>query len=280
MTEETRMSTGTAAFATPVAAPAIPARQRLLDWMGEHPGTSRLLVVAFFLLVWEVAARAFGDPLFIASPVQVVLALKPLLATPGVTQALIVTGWELALAFLLSAMFGIAAGTWLGLSQFAARSFMPIVLLLYATPQVTIIPIFMIVFGIGPASKVAYGFSHGIFPIIVTVAAGVRNVSQPLVVSARSMGAGRAQILRHIVFPHMIPSLFTGLRLGMTATLLGVILAELYASLTGVGFFSRQFAQAFQPALLFALIVMVAAIAILINEVLRRAELRMTAWRN
>jgi ABC-type nitrate/sulfonate/bicarbonate transport system permease component len=78
----------------------------------------------------------------------------------------------------------------------------------------------------------------------------------------------------------MIPSLFTGMRLGMTATLLGVILAELYASLTGVGYFSRQFADAFRPALLFALILLVALIAILFNEVLRQAERRLTAWRH
>lgn len=253
--------------------------RRMLHWLAAHPGWSRLLVIVTLLALWEITADLFGDPLFVASPSQVLAALGPMLMTPGIPEALSVTAWELAAAFALSAVVGIAFGTWLGLSPFAERSFMPIVLLLYATPQVTIIPIFMIAFGIGPASKIAYGFSHGVFPIIVTVAAGVRNISPILLVSSRSMGADGRQILRHVVFPHMIPSLFTGMRLGMTATLLGVILAELYASLTGVGYFSRQFAQAFQPAELFGLIALVAAIAILINETLRRAELRFTIWR-
>ena len=273
------MASQTTSLDADIAHPPPPRRRSLLEWLGDHPGLSRWLVIILFLVLWEVLARAFGDPLFIASPVQVTLALKPLLATPGLPHALLVTAWELAIAFALSAIFGIAVGVWLGLSPFAERSFLPIVLLLYATPQVTIIPIFMMVFGIGPASKVAYGFSHGIFPIIVTVAAGVRNISPLLLLSSHSMGADGTQVLRHIVFPHMIPSLFTGMRLGMTATLLGVILAELYASLTGVGYFSRQYAQAFQPASLFGLILIVALMAILINEILRRAEFHLSAWR-
>ena len=113
----------------------------------------------------------------------------------------------------------------------------------------------------------------------MTVAAGVQNIKPILLTSSRSMGASRWQIFQHVVFPHMIPSLFSGMRLGMTATLLGVILAELYASTTGVGFFSQQFANNFQAPLLYGLIFIVAAIAIIINEVLRRAEARLTRWR-
>ena len=93
-------------------------------------------------------------------------------------------------------------------------------LLLYATPQVTILPLFILYFGIGPASKIAFGMSHGMFPIIVTVAAGVQNIKPILLLSARSMGASPRQVLRWVIFPHMIPSFFTGMRLGMTAALL------------------------------------------------------------
>lgn len=254
-------------------------RRRRLSGLSIPPAATRLVVIVAALALWQVLASAFADPLFVASPSQVIARLGPLLATPAIGTALFVTAWELAFAFALAAVVGIALGLVLGLSRFANRSFMPIVLLLYAMPQITIIPLFIVVFGIGPASKVAYGFSHGVFPILVTVAAGVHDISPTLLASARSMGASRRQILRRVVLPHLVPSLFTALRLGMTATLLGVILAELYVSLTGVGYFSRQFAEAFKPAELFGLIAIVAAIAILINEALRRAELRMTAWR-
>src|SRR5207237_8602922 len=144
----------------------------------------------------------------------------------------------------------------------ARKSFMPIILLLYGTPQVTILPLFILYFGIGPASKIAFGVSHGFFPIIVTIVAGVQNIKPILLTSARSMGASRWQILRHIIFPHMIPSFFAGMRLGMTGVLLGVLLAELYVSTAGIGYFTALFTQSFDPTPLFGPIAMLPAIAI------------------
>ena len=124
---------------------------------------------------------------------------------------------------------------------------MPIILLLYGTPQVTILPLFILYFGIGPASKIAFGVSHGIFPIIVTIVAGVQNIKPILMTAAHSMGASRWQIFRWVIFPHMIPSFFAGMRLGMTGVLLGVLLAELYVSTAGIGYFTQLFTQNFDP---------------------------------
>src|SRR5215218_3263619 len=97
------------------------------------------------------------------------------------------------------------------------------------------------------AMSVAFGVSHGIFPIIVTIVAGVQNIKPILLVSARSMGANRWQIFRWVIFPHMIPSFFAGMRLGMTGVLLGVLLAELYVSTAGIGYFTTLFTQNFDP---------------------------------
>jgi NitT/TauT family transport system permease protein len=156
---------------------------------------------------------------------------------------------------------------------------MPIILLLYGTPQVTILPLFILYFGIGPASKIAFGVSHGIFPIIVTVAAGVQNIKPILMVAARSMGADRWQIFRWVIFPHMIPSFFAGMRLGMTGVLLGVLLAELYVSAAGIGYFTTLFTQNFDPTKLLGLISVLAAMAIALNELIRRAEVHFARWR-
>jgi NitT/TauT family transport system permease protein len=129
-------------------------------------------------------------------------------------------------------------------------------------------------FGVGPASKVAFGFTHGIFPIMVNVVAGMRDLNPIFLRAANSMGARRGQILRHVVFPHLVPYLFSGMRLAMAMTLLGVILAELYASVDGVGYFAQLYAESFDSAQLFALILALACIAGLLNELARRAE----AW--
>src|SRR5207302_4271581 len=125
-----------------------------------------------------------------------------------------------------------------------------------------------------------FAVSHGIFPVIVTVVAAVQNIQPILLTSARSMGASRWQIFRWVIFPHMIPSFFAGMRLGMTGVLLGVLLAELYVSTAGIGYFTTLFTQSFNPTKLLGLIAMLAAMAIALNEMVRRAELRYSRWRN
>jgi NitT/TauT family transport system permease protein len=251
----------------------------LRTYLLRRPAVARLLVIVAMFLFWEAAARWWVDPIFLSPPSKVFTALDTVFETRGVPAALRLTFWELAVAFAISVVIGLVVGLAVGLSKFSHRSFMPIILLLYGTPQVTILPLFILYFGIGPASKIAFGVSHGIFPIIVTTVAGVQNIRPTLMVAARSMGANHWQIFRWVIFPHMIPSFFTGMRLGMTGVLLGVLLAELYVSTAGIGYFTSMFTQNFDPTKLLGLISMLAAMAILLNEIIRRAEVRFARWR-
>jgi ABC-type nitrate/sulfonate/bicarbonate transport system permease component len=244
-----------------------------------RPGLVRLAVVLALLLLWEIAARFWIAPMFLSPPSKVIANIGALFETRNVPRALQVTFWELAVAFAMSVVIGLIVGLAVGLSRFSNRSFMPIILLLYGTPQVTILPLFILYFGIGPASKIAFGVSHGIFPIIVTIVAGVQNIKPILMTAARSMGASRWQIFRWVIFPHMIPSFFAGMRLGMTGVLLGVLLAELYVSTAGIGYFTQLFTQNFDPTKLLGLISVLAAMAIVLNEIVRRAEVHFGKWR-
>jgi ABC-type nitrate/sulfonate/bicarbonate transport system permease component len=245
-----------------------------------HPGVARLAAIATLVAIWEVAARFFMDRDFISPPSTVLASFGSVLGTPGVSAAVAVTLYEIAVAFVLSVIIGVAVGLAVGLHRFAHQSFMPIVLLLYGMPQVTILPIFILLFGIGAASKIAFGVTHGMFPIMIAVAAGVQKIEPPLLLSARSMGASRAQMLRYVIFPHMVPSLFAGMRLGMSGVLLGVFLAELYVSTAGIGYFTTIFSQNLQPTKLIGLVSIIAAIAIVLNEIVRRAEMHYGRWRN
>jgi ABC-type nitrate/sulfonate/bicarbonate transport system permease component len=244
-----------------------------------RPGLVRLAVVLALFLLWEIAARYWIAPMFLSPPSKVIANFGALFDTRNVPQALQVTFWELAVAFAMSVAIGLVVGLGVGLSRFSNRSFMPIILLLYGTPQVTILPLFILYFGIGPPSKIAFGVSHGIFPIIVTIVAGVQNIKPILMTAARSMGASRWQIFRWVIFPHMIPSFFAGMRLGMTGVLLGVLLAELYVSTAGIGYFTQLFTQTFDPTKLLGLISVLAAMAIVLNEIVRRAEVHFGKWR-
>ena len=249
-------------------------------FMLARPGLARLGVIALLFGIWEIAARFYVDKMFLSPPSSVFTSLQSVLLTPGVPAALRLTFFELFVAFALSIAIGLSVGLMVGLNRFSHRSFMPIILLLYGTPQVTILPLFILYFGIGPASKIAFGVTHGMFPIMVTVIAGVQNIKPILLTSARSMGAGRWHIFRWVIFPHMIPSFFSGMRLAMTGVLLGVLLAELYVSTAGIGYFTTLFTQNFDPTKLLGLISMLAAMAIGLNELVRRAEIRFSRWRS
>jgi ABC-type nitrate/sulfonate/bicarbonate transport system permease component len=259
---------------------AVPFGRRLKRWFLARPGVARLGVIALLFIVWEIAARYFVDKIFLSPPSAVFTQIQTVFETAGVPNALRVSAYEIVLAFAMSVVIGLVVGLAVGLHRFSHRSFMPIILLLYGTPQITILPLFILYFGIGPACKIAFGVTHGMFPIIVTVVAGVQNIKPILLTSAKSMGASRWHIFRWVIFPHMIPSFFSGMRLGMTGVLLGVLLAELYVSTAGIGYFTTLFTQSFNPTKLLGLISVLAAMAILLNEIVRRAEIHYSRWRS
>jgi NitT/TauT family transport system permease protein len=248
-------------------------------WLLAHPGAARIVVIALLVGTWEFAARFLLDRDFISPPSTVLMSLGALFATPCVPKALVLTLYEIGIGFMLASLIGVTVGLAVGLGRFAHKSFMPIILLLYGLPQITILPLFVLVFGIGAASKIAFGVTHGMFPIMIAVAAGVQKINPVLMRSARSMGASPIHILHHVIFPHMVPSFFTGLRLGMTGVLLGVLLAELYVSTAGIGYFTSLFSQNLQPAKLIGLVSMLALIAVILNTIVRRAETHYGRWR-
>jgi ABC-type nitrate/sulfonate/bicarbonate transport system permease component len=180
---------------------------------------------------------------------------------------------------VLAVIAGATIGVLIGLTTVGRRSLFPFVLLLFGLPQVALLPLFILMFGLGPASRIAFGFSHGVLPIIVTTVSGMRAVSPLLLSSARSMGASQAQVLRHIIFPTMVASVFTGLRLAMSLTLLGVILAELFVSSNGIGNYTQIFAETFKPAQLYALILVLAFTAVVLNELVGLVESHFSRWK-
>jgi ABC-type nitrate/sulfonate/bicarbonate transport system permease component len=241
----------------------------------------RLALIVGLIAIWEFYARFISTSSLIAGPSDVAMAWWPkVMGEPRVRAAVGITLVELAIAFAMSVVFGMLIGILIGLTNIGRRSMYPIVLLLYGIPQAIILPLFVLVFGLGPASKIAFGFSHGIFPVIVNTIAGMRNVSPLLLGGAAAMGASRAQQVRHVIFPHMVTTVFAGLRLAMTLTLLGVILAEIFVSQGGIGFFTLLYSETFNPAALMALVLTLALMAIALNELVRLVEARFSRWKD
>ena len=239
----------------------------------------RWWTIAGLVLLWEAAARLFGDPAFVAPPSLVLQSLPDLLGDPKVAAALGTALLEMVTAFGLAVIAGATVGIAIGLTTLGRRTFFPFVLLLFGLPQVVVLPLVILIFGLGPASRIAFGFTHGVLPILVTTITGMRSVSPLLISSARSQGATQAQMLRHIIFPTMVATVFTGLRLAMSLTLLGVVLAELFVSTNGIGNYTQIFAETFKPGKLYGLILVLAVTAVALNEIVGRVEARFSRWK-
>jgi ABC-type nitrate/sulfonate/bicarbonate transport system permease component len=258
------------------SASIVDARPRSLGRRANATIVRGLLLIGL-ALVLEIYGRWWADPSFFKPPSDILRALfDTVLVDPRIRGAILVVAAEIAIAYLMAIGIGLAIGLAVGTGRLTRTALFPVVLLLYAIPQVPMMPLVVLGFGIGPASKIAFGFTHGIFPVIVSTIAGIRTVNPLHIRAARSMGATHGDVIRHVVFPHMVGVFFTGLRLAMTMTMLGVILAELYVSTTGVGYFTKLFAESASPAPLFALIGVLAVIAITFNELVRLAEHRLT----
>jgi NitT/TauT family transport system permease protein len=242
------------------------------------PGMARILVILAMVATWEVGARCFGDPLFVAPPSQVAVALVGLLGVRGVMIAVGMALLELVVAFAVAVVLGVAIGLAVGLNRFWRGALYPIIVTIYAVPQSTILPLFVLLFGIGAATKIAFGITHSVFAVILTLIAGIQNIDPTLLKCARAMGANRRQVLVSVILPSLVPTIFTGMRLAMAGVLLGVLLAELYVSSAGVGLYTQTFANSMQPAKLFALVTLLAAAAVILNELCRMAEARFTRW--
>jgi NitT/TauT family transport system permease protein len=233
----------------------------------------------FLFALWEVSARFWVDPMFLSPASKVLFALPSLLAKPGLVNALGLLALELMLAFAGSVLIGTVLGLMVGLRATSRKQFLPIVLLLYGTPQITILPIIMLIAGVGFSSKVTFGITHGIFPVILTICSSLQNINPIYLKTGLSLGASKWQTFKFILLPAILPNFFNGIRLSLVASLLGVLLAELFASSNGIGFFTRQFTESFDPTALFGLILIVVLISVTANTWLTKVQQKMSRKR-
>jgi ABC-type nitrate/sulfonate/bicarbonate transport system permease component len=146
-----------------------------------------------------------------------------------------VTAREIAIAYGLAVGAGLAVGFALGLYRTIGRAYGPILAALYAVPAVVWYPSLMLFFGLDAASKIAFGFLLGFFPITLAVLGGVRQVSPHLVTVARAFGATPLRVFRSVMVPGMLFTLVAGLRTGLALSVIGVVVGEILGSRAGLG---------------------------------------------
>lgn len=240
----------------------------------------RLVLIGAFLVVWQlVVAVGLVDPFWIASPVLVAEELWRLLADGSLLGDVAITVIEALVAFVVSSALGIVSGLLLARSPFWDELLAPIIVGLNSLPRIALAPLIILWFGVGFAAKVVTAFTLIYFILLVNTLSGAKNVDNDILTIARLMGASRRDLLWKVTLPSALPWIFAGLNLGLTYSLLGVIVAEILASNQGLGYVIESSAGNFNTAGVFAGLLTLALVAWLFSALVRRIEARLLRWK-
>jgi len=232
------------------------------------------------LAAWEWLPRWAIVNAELLPPLSDVLAMFfTILGRSQVQEAIGVTTGEVVLAFMFAVPIGAGVGVLVAESEYFGQIFRPMLFYVFSIPKSIFLPMFILVFGIGFEQKVAYAAFSTVFIVIMSAAAAVESVKADHVLVARSYGATRTQVLTRVYVPSMLPFLLEALRISMIFNFTGVMIAEMYASRSGIGQLIASWGENFQMPQLFAGVVLLAAAAIGFNEAVRWLEARCSAWR-
>ena len=235
----------------------------------------RLAAAVVLLAVWEAAS---WSGLFyrgvLPSVVQIGGALLRLLSDPAFWRHFGTTAMEVALALLIGGGLGIAAGVLVGGGRLLRRAYEPALHYMAPTPKIVFLPILIALFGVGPSSKVAMGALSCFFPVALSVASGMALVSPVHLRVARSFGLSWGRTLRSVHLPSLLAPIATGLRLGLGVAVIGCLLSEIKLSNRGLGFLAIQFYGQFRIPEMYAVLIVVFALAGLGNMAFARIRPR------
>jgi NitT/TauT family transport system permease protein len=200
---------------------------------------TRLLDMTAFavaiLCIWQGLYLWAGD-VAITPPIPTIAHVAHLLGSDSFRphlEASITAFWY---ALVIAVMAGVAMGLLLGFHRFSGEVAEPVLTSFYSLPKVTLYPIMLLVFGLGISAKVAFGVIHGLIPVALFSMNAVRGINPTHLRTARVLRLSSLETLRTVVVPAIIPEIFTGIRVGFSLTLLGVLTGEMFASQRGIGF--------------------------------------------
>ena len=241
-------------------------------------GVIRLGTIVLFLVAWEMSVRlGWIDPLFLASPIQTAAALIPV--TRSVAPDIYATLTAFGAAFSAGVFWAAVLGCAISASAYSSKVLMPILFLGVTVPKVTLLPLFILWFGIEKTTIIVFGALSGFFPMIVNVMAATGEIKPNQILLAKAMGYGRIEIGRKVMFPAMLPVLSSGLYYACNASMTGVFIVEAALARHGLGAVVHDYAMTFQTADLYAAVVLTASIAAAINLALWYAARYFGRWR-
>jgi ABC-type nitrate/sulfonate/bicarbonate transport system permease component len=242
------------------------------------PNAIRTASVAVFFVIWEYYGRRM-DPIFMAPPSAILEAAVQLIQSGALRKALIQTLWPFSVGMALTVVVGIALG--IVMAQWRTLEYVldPFINALYAIPRIALIPLIILWAGLEFVGKVSILVSVAIFPITVNTFSGIRDVRGAMLEIGRAYGATEWQIFWKIVLPAAIPFIMAGIRLAVGLAIIGIIVAEFFTAISGLGGMIVEYANVFATAKLFVPIIVIALIGVVLTEFVMWLERRMSRWR-
>ncbi len=236
---------------------------------------------ALLLALWELGARANPKLELYFPPVSRILsALGQALAAGSITQHALITLTRFAEGFLLAAVLAVLSGVVLGYFRSLHSLLATLIELLRPMPSVAIIPVAILLLGIGDGMIVTVTVYASLWPILINTIDGVRHIDPTLIDTGRTFGLSRWRILWQIILPGASPYIVTGLRIGLSIALILVTTAEMIAGSKGLGFFVLDEERAMNSANMYAGIVVVALLGYALNRLFLMIESRAMKWRH
>ena len=231
------------------------------------------------LLIWQGASGRLIDNFFISNPIDVGSRLYGWTIDGSIFAHITATVYATAMGFIIGSVGGAILGIWLGVSPFASRLLGPYLNALNALPKVALAPLFVLWFGLGIESKIALAAVLVLFLVFLNTFAGVREVDQDLIDGARLMRATRTQVILKVIIPSAASWVFAGLKIAMPYALIGAVLGEMIASNRGLGYLVQFSGSQFDSAGVFAVLFVIALLAVGLNYLVESAQGRMERWR-
>ncbi len=265
----------------------------LLDYRGEkraplaiqvinrygRPFLSRYALVLGFLAAWQISsAQGWINPAVFPRLDVIVAALWKGIVGGALIDDIAISLQRSGIAFAAAVVIGIPLGLFMGQVAAVERALDPLLQFFRQTSALALYPIFILMLGLGEASKVFVIFWATLFPILLSTIGGVKEVDRKLVEMARTYGAGSIAIFRRVILPASVPAIFVGLRLSATTALLLLIAAEMIGANKGVGFQVMNAQYNFQIPLMYASILLLALLGLAANAGLVLLQRKLCRW--
>jgi ABC-type nitrate/sulfonate/bicarbonate transport system permease component len=247
---------------------------RLTDQLGLVRAASVVVVLS----LWEIFGRQV-NPLFLSYPSAIARAFVQLLGAGEFERQALGSLQVFAVGLIAALVLGIALGLLMGRYRLAEYVLDPYVYALDATPRVALIPLLLLWFGLGTSSKIAIVFLSGLFPVLMNTFAGVRTVSAQLVDIGRAYGAREGKIFTKIILPAALPFVMAGIRLAVGRALIGIITAEMFTAVTGLGALLIRYSSALATDKFFVPVIFLALLGVALSSAVEKLQKRLAPWK-